>query len=253
MADAPPDVVAEIDEWLLEYSEVATEHWTNTRESIRRGFKPSPHEPATFVLKDSVIIKILRENADEYNVHMSNAQLHDVKWYKLSNDLAEKLLDKLYVEVLWIKNKALAAGINMDARIEHTRVKLRERADEERRAQAARDLDAERAQLDAERAQVEAERAQVESIRAGSLQGASRRANIAIPDEWPDEPTGVEEGNVCVVCLDRRAVTIFMPCGHMCLCVHCARRVALGDEGGRICAMCRDPFEQVVRVYGDAK
>ncbi len=68
------------------------------------------------------------------------------------------------------------------------------------------------------------------------------------PNAWPDEPllpegTQMAEGELCVICEQRRIATVTQ-CGHMYSCVACILRAKPTE-----CATCRAPLESVIRVY----
>lgn len=46
----------------------------------------------------------------------------------------------------------------------------------------------------------------------------------------------------CVVCLENRTTTIILPCGHMCCCRPCVRRLSA-------CPYCRTEISQIMHVY----
>lgn len=63
-------------------------------------------------------------------------------------------------------------------------------------------------------------------------------------------PAGVEDA-ACVACLERAKRAVLLPCGHMCLCLTCAYRLAHDAEPrSRRCPMCRGHIDSAVRVYG---
>mmetsp|Transcript_137835 Transcript_137835/g.239563 ORF Transcript_137835/g.239563 Transcript_137835/m.239563 type:complete len:632 (-) Transcript_137835:86-1981(-) len=62
----------------------------------------------------------------------------------------------------------------------------------------------------------------------------------------------------CVVCMDAPAEVMAYPCGHRCYCISCAdlarsefaaRQLARGDKKCTRCPCCREPLENLVRVY----
>lgn len=84
-------------------------------------------------------------------------------------------------------------------------------------------------------------------------QSNDNSTGITCPAEWPGEPAGLTEEGTCVVCMERRPATAIVPCGHVCLCVHCSRALARGDAADRKCPHCRVSIQQIIRVYGDVK
>jgi hypothetical protein len=51
----------------------------------------------------------------------------------------------------------------------------------------------------------------------------------------------------CVVCLSAPPVWACSPCMHLCTCGPCS--VALRDEAGATCPLCRDAFLDIVRIF----
>jgi hypothetical protein len=51
----------------------------------------------------------------------------------------------------------------------------------------------------------------------------------------------VREHDLCSVCIDREADTVFQACGHMCVCEHCAINLVR-------CPLCR-ARSQTIRVF----
>ncbi|CAI7755869.1 unnamed protein product [Closterium sp. NIES-54] len=54
-----------------------------------------------------------------------------------------------------------------------------------------------------------------------------------LPAQLPD---------TCVICLEQKYNSVFVPCGHMCCCVHCAAQLTQ-------CPLCRRRIDQLVRTY----
>ena len=66
-------------------------------------------------------------------------------------------------------------------------------------------------------------------------------------DEFPREEHGLRAGaRECVVCLDRIADRIALPCGHLCLCSRCSTEV-LSRTGS--CPVCRGSVRRVQPVF----
>jgi baculoviral IAP repeat-containing protein 7/8 len=57
-----------------------------------------------------------------------------------------------------------------------------------------------------------------------------------------DEEEDKKESKLCKICYSNEYNTIFLPCGHVIACAKCASSV---DK----CPACRQPFENVMRVY----
>ena len=73
------------------------------------------------------------------------------------------------------------------------------------------------------------------------------------------ERAGADAGDdaLCVVCLDGAKTHCLLPCGHRCVCAHCAPDFGEGSDKGwkRVggsapaCPICRTPVSMVVRVW----
>lgn len=50
----------------------------------------------------------------------------------------------------------------------------------------------------------------------------------------------------CVVCMDAQRSAAAVPCGHMCACYECLQGIHAAGQG---CPVCRQPIQQVVRIY----
>ncbi len=79
---------------------------------------------------------------------------------------------------------------------------------------------------------------------------ASYSAPIFYTSPWPNEPllpTDYTGTDACVVCLERRAMTVCVPCGHIVHCVTCSNR----DNPNRPtkCPTCNAKLTQIIRVY----
>lgn len=68
---------------------------------------------------------------------------------------------------------------------------------------------------------------------------------------------------VCVVCLERKADHVVVPCGHLCLCMGCAEKVigtTIGKDGTyeksrsaqRLCPVCRIAFTSIAKVQNQS-
>jgi hypothetical protein len=82
--------------------------------------------------------------------------------------------------------------------------------------------------------------------------GRRQARMTAITPAWmPDIPgdgdpvrNDLPEGATCTVCWERERRAVCVPCGHMYLCVSCAR-----DTTPRQCAMCQRPLLAVIRLF----
>ena len=57
--------------------------------------------------------------------------------------------------------------------------------------------------------------------------------------------TSIEEEEPCIVCLDEKADTMAMPCGHVVVCHECSRRLEQ-TPNSHVCVKCRLPVQHVV-------
>jgi hypothetical protein len=53
----------------------------------------------------------------------------------------------------------------------------------------------------------------------------------------------------CLVCLNACVNTVLLPCGHLCLCVRCARELQATTKTIFSCPLCRTEVEKVHRVF----
>ncbi|XP_019644593.1 PREDICTED: E3 ubiquitin-protein ligase XIAP-like [Branchiostoma belcheri] len=56
----------------------------------------------------------------------------------------------------------------------------------------------------------------------------------------------LREERQCKVCLSEDACMVFIPCGHLCCCEHCANMLRIR---GRRCPLCRAMFQRVQRAF----
>jgi len=56
-----------------------------------------------------------------------------------------------------------------------------------------------------------------------------------------------EDDGMCIVCMERRADTAVVPCGHVCRCVACLEMVKQQQQPQ--CPMCRGPVQSTMRIY----
>jgi hypothetical protein len=67
--------------------------------------------------------------------------------------------------------------------------------------------------------------------------------NVHEGDSSPHSARKKEDGEKCIACEDNVVNCCLIPCGHVILCIPCAKRVM-----PRRCPVCRLQFEQVVRT-----
>lgn len=92
--------------------------------------------------------------------------------------------------------------------------------------------------------------------RGGARDGGSRHVRF---DDAPLPATAVdpvdvpaEGASACLACQERRAIIVFVPCGHMSFCATCSRRHAATPGTGGSCPMCRAQIQDRVRVFNAA-
>lgn len=62
--------------------------------------------------------------------------------------------------------------------------------------------------------------------------------HINVPDiELVD--TKLDDNMSCCICLNRKVNTIFVDCGHLCICDKCAQELKNCIDGLRVCPICR--------------
>lgn len=57
-----------------------------------------------------------------------------------------------------------------------------------------------------------------------------------------EENRRLKEARLCKICMDREVSVVFLPCGHLATCHHCAP--SLTD-----CPMCRQEIRATVRTF----
>ncbi|KAM7316864.1 hypothetical protein ACRRTK_024595 [Alexandromys fortis] len=88
--------------------------------------------------------------------------------------------------------------------------------------------------LDSARVQPELKPSKEEVL---GVQEAPESVRPSAPPAELDTPT-----SECVVCLEREAQTVFLPCGHVCCCQQCCQPL-------RTCPLCRQEISQHLRIY----
>jgi len=82
--------------------------------------------------------------------------------------------------------------------------------------------------------------------------------SIPIPDAVkgiePSAPASASDDSKCRLCMDRLTCTVVVPCGHVCLCVTCARvigttRTGADGRGRPTCPICRDSISGIYRTH----
>ncbi|XP_034949209.1 baculoviral IAP repeat-containing protein 7 [Chelonus insularis] len=62
------------------------------------------------------------------------------------------------------------------------------------------------------------------------------------PLSLEEENRRLKEARLCKICMDREVSVVFLPCGHLATCVHCAPSL-------RDCPMCRQEIRATVRTF----
>ena len=86
--------------------------------------------------------------------------------------------------------------------------------------------------------------------KAGSSAGAGPPASSKTAEQQPDEPAGASGGkanNSCVICWTEPYSVVFVPCGHMCCCPGCSKR--LMRQRDKKCPMCRKKITKAQSVF----
>jgi hypothetical protein len=79
----------------------------------------------------------------------------------------------------------------------------------------------------------------------GNLLAALRERLEQLRDEaFPIEPESPFQD--CCVCMSDKANCALSKCGHVCLCNRC---VSAWELGGKVCPVCRQKVESVVKLY----
>ncbi len=137
-----------------------------TRASVEKELIKLPdRDDATLVKTDSIIVNIMKINAEMLGIDIERVKPVGGRYYVVANHIITKCLDKLSEDVLEPYEQARALGVDVDDLIAERKRAQEEREDEERRAEAARDVDAERAELELVRAEIASERANVAEAR----------------------------------------------------------------------------------------
>lgn len=84
--------------------------------------------------------------------------------------------------------------------------------------------------------------------RNGNGEGQSLPSPSKNRESSEDRPIETISLGECIVCCERGADTVIVPCGHTMLCFKCAKRVAL-QQMPPICPTCRGPMSFVQRIY----
>lgn len=84
---------------------------------------------------------------------------------------------------------------------------------------------------------------------------------IKIPDKSElqhdkEVPENDDNSSVCAICITNKPITIVNPCNHICLCVECARNLAIDSNTKQVknrgqveCPICKTSIKKISRVY----
>ncbi|XP_010446121.1 PREDICTED: E3 ubiquitin-protein ligase SPL2-like, partial [Camelina sativa] len=75
----------------------------------------------------------------------------------------------------------------------------------------------------------------------------SQRPSEPIVDDEPEDAEEIPDGQLCVICVTRRRVPAFIPCGHVVCCRLCASTVE--RELNPKCPVCLQSIRGSMRVY----
>jgi len=78
-----------------------------------------------------------------------------------------------------------------------------------------------------------------------------RSARSSTPTTPEPQPMEVQdESNDCVICTDAEKTMVFVPCGHMCVCISCAEKLKQqhGDNNV-LCPMCRAESTIIIKMF----
>jgi hypothetical protein len=64
---------------------------------------------------------------------------------------------------------------------------------------------------------------------------------LAVVDDGEEDEAG-EEVDMCKICFENKCDSVILWCGHVCVCMKCARLL-------KECPFCRQPVAQVVKIY----
>ncbi|XP_047365304.1 baculoviral IAP repeat-containing protein 7-like isoform X2 [Vespa velutina] len=66
--------------------------------------------------------------------------------------------------------------------------------------------------------------------------------NSEVSDSLAEENRRLKEARLCKICMDREIAVVFLPCGHLATCVHCAPSLTY-------CPICRQEIRATVRTF----
>ena len=82
-----------------------------------------------------------------------------------------------------------------------------------------------------------------ESVPMDCSEGSATTTNAGNTASWEKRLRELEDERKCKVCLDDASANmLFLPCGHICTCLGCARAL-------RKCPVCRKKIEKIITTY----
>jgi len=75
-----------------------------------------------------------------------------------------------------------------------------------------------------------------------------RALRVAVPRDAPPDEPATDSNARCVACWDNASCMALVPCGHVCLCAGCVKKLA-EQNPQLLCPTCRVEVAQCVRVY----
>lgn len=54
------------------------------------------------------------------------------------------------------------------------------------------------------------------------------------------------DDDLCVICFSGEKNSVMVPCGHICVCINCAKQIM--EQPAPECCICRTPVIQTVKI-----
>ena len=84
------------------------------------------------------------------------------------------------------------------------------------------------------------------SYQARKRQEALKREREEMRDNASGGSQATISQELCVICMINPIETVMIPCGHVCMCLLCARQV---NKINFVCPLCREDIFQVFKIY----
>lgn len=77
-----------------------------------------------------------------------------------------------------------------------------------------------------------------------------KKEQLKVPHAWKDQKLkeGDSKEDECMICLSRKKMILFFPCGHYHTCGHCTREIIRSSDKN-LCPLCRREFTGITRVF----